>query len=236
MPDAGEWVRRANQRPRGEVEFREVIVEIGSGLGARRLTVRTLREQRDGNARALFCVMKPLPFSNVNYVAHETRGRAGLDSVQLFLPYVRGTLREVSPQKHREGFLGCDFTYLDFRVWLPEEQCRYQVADEGQSAVWLRAGGAAFQGSADVLLDPDDGFVGAIRHHDALGTPTREYLTAGKQVVDGVALPSVMTMTDRRRGHVTTIRLQRAWYDRAIDAGVFAPAFRKWTRDYLETL
>jgi hypothetical protein len=233
---AGAWLRLANHRPVGRVEFREVTIEIGSGAFARVLVVRTLREQDGDKARSLFCVIRPLPFSNVNYVATETRGRPGFDSVQLYLPYLTGTLRDVAAEKHREGFLGSDFTYRDLRVWLPEERCRYQVVESAAGQVRLCGAGEGFDGPIDLELDPGDGFVSCILHRETGGAVVREYRAAGKQLVDGVAIPAVMTMVDHRRKHVTTIRLQRAWYDRAIDPAVFDAAFRSRTREYLLTL
>jgi hypothetical protein len=230
------WIRRANERPIGHVEFREVIIEIGSGRGARVLAVRTLRQKDGTKVRSLFCVMRPQRFSNVNYVTTETRGRPGFDSVQLYLPYLTGILRDVPAEKHREGFLGCDFTYRDLRVWLPEEGCRYTLAEPAGGQVRLHGTGEGFDGPIDLELDPEDGFVSGIVHRDAVGTAVRGYRAAGKQLIDGVAIPATMTMVEYRRRHVTTIRLQRAWYDRPIEPAVFDAAFRKRTQEYLATL
>jgi len=46
----------------------------------------------------------------------------------------------------------------------------------------------------------------------------------------------LMTMFDRSRNHLTTIRLEQAWCDRAIDPAVFDPSFRRHTCEYLASL
>jgi hypothetical protein len=235
------WVRRANARPIGRTEFRQVTIEIGEG---RRLGVRTLRCSDDRVARSLFCVMEPWALSNLNYVVTEHRGRIEPFSIQLYLPYVRGTLRDVPSGRRREAHLGSDFSYDDLRTWLYEEGHRYELGGSDGQLVRVRGvcldrthlvrhGAAPF----DVLLDTTTAFVRGIDYLSSGGSGVvREYRADALTVVDGIAIAGRMTMNDSSARHRTTIHLEAAWFDRPVESGVFDSDFRRHTRDYLASL
>lgn len=239
-----EWIQRANARPIGQIEFRQVAMEIGSKRGSRLLQIRTLRESDGVIARTVFCVMQPWALSNINYVVTEHLGRVEPFSIQLYLPYVLGTLRDLPSDRRREGYLGSDFSYDDLRTWLYEEGHRYQDMGVNGSMTLVRGvcvdrahlvrhGVAPF----DVWLDRENNFVRGVDFWSSDGsTVVRQYRADEVTVIDGIAIAKRMAMVDRARNHTTTIRLERAWYDRPIDANVFDASFRSQTRDYLATL
>jgi hypothetical protein len=239
-PDAVVWVRRANDRPRGATEFREVTLEIGEG---RMLRLRTLRQTEGDVARVVFCVMAPSLMENINYTATEHRGRIEPFAIQLYLPYVEGTLLDVPPARRGEGLLGSDFCYDDFREWLPEADHVYSSAlgEGGRVRVTGRrvdgpplspAGGGRF----DVWIDRETAFVSGIDYRGGGDALVREFRVDETAEVDGVVVPARMSMHDRPARHRTVVRLERAWIGRGVDPAVWAPEFRPRTRDYLATL
>ncbi len=241
---SSEWIQRANARQIGRTEFRHVAMEIGSGRGSRTLQIRTLRQVDGIVSRTVFCVMEPRPLANINYVATEHRGRIEPFSIQLYLPFVLGTLRDLPSDRRREGQLGSDFSYDDLRTWLYEEGHQYASVEVSSPLVCVR--GVCVDRAHkvrhsnfpfDVWLDPKTAFIRGIDYLSADATVVlRKYRADMVTDVNGILIPGQMTMFDRQRNHATTIRLERAWYDQPIDTAVFDAPFRKNTRDYLATL
>jgi hypothetical protein len=239
-----DWIQRANARPIGQIEFRQVRMEIGNNNGGRILEIRTLREIRGDVAQSLFCVMKPRPLSNINYTVREQRGQIEPFDIQLYLPFVLGTLRNLPSDRRREGHLGSDFSYDDLRVWLYEEGHQYEIIEVDSSRVRVR-GSCIFNdplvrhGAApfEILLDSVDAFIRCIDYLAPNGFElVRQYRADDITTVDNVTVAGRMTMHDRKNNHTTVITLERAWYDREIEAEVFEPSFRKHTFDYLAAL
>lgn len=237
------WLREINRRPIGRVEFREVTMRIGSRLIGRKLTLRTLRLVEGDTATSLFCVTEPFGFRNINYVAREELGRGASLAVQLYLPYVRGTLKELEPERLFEGMLGSQLCYDDFRVWFPEDCYRAESLDRDGAVMALRctpvraAQSARPRQAMTLFLHPDHAFVlGADYASPVDGKKTRELRIPEYTVIDSVTLPQQIVMRDAASGDATTIELVRAWYDRDIDPGIFDPSARGRTRDYLLSL
>lgn len=241
-----EWVRLANDRDIGSVEFREVSLQVGQGRALRRLEIRTLRRQSEGQALTVTCLHRPRPMRNINYVTREERGRIDPFDIQLYLPYVGGSLRDVEDSRRCEGLLGSDFSYDDMRTWLCEEGHDYErLADDGDGHVVLRgrcqrpeAHRASATAPFDVRIDPMTGFVRRITTWTGDGgAVAREYRAEDVTEIDGVLIAQRMTLENRLSGRSTQILLRRAWYDRVeIDPGIFDPARRGSTADYLERL
>lgn len=238
--DSGGWLQKVNRRAIGRVEFRHVIMTIGSRFLGRRLSLRTLRLIEGDTAYSLFCVIEPFGFRNINYVSREERGRGQSLAVKLFLPYVRGTLKDIAPERLFEGLLGSQFCYDDFRVWFPEDCYRTELLDRAQDLVILRctpvpaAPGVAARSAVTLFLRPVDAFVVGIDFHSPVdGKKLRELRIPEHAVIDAVTLPRQMVMRDVASGDTTTVELVSAWYDREIDARIFDPSSRSRTRDYL---
>ncbi len=237
-------VHRANARPIGRVEFRHVKMEIGSGQRARTLEIRTLRESVSSEvARTAFCVMQPRMLSNINYVVNEYCGRMEPFSIQLYLPYVLGSLRDVRPERRGECLLGSDFSYDDLRTWLYEEDHEYENALVDGSVVRVRGtcvGKAHLvrQRNApfDIWLSLESAFLMGIDYWSLdESRVVRQYRADDLRHIENVIIPGRMTMVDHVRNHTTTINLVRACFDRPIERKFFEPSFRKHTRDYLAT-
>lgn len=238
-----EWIQRANRRDIRATELRHVRMVIG-GRKPRELEIASLRQTEGEISRTLFCVLRPWQFANTNYVMTEHRGRIEPFRLQLYLPFVRGTLRELPSERRCDSLLGSDFAYDDMRTWLYEEG--HEIGEPrfsgGRIAVrcrcvegtdLVRHGAAPF----DVWLRPEDAFVCGIDFYDSQGgRPVRQYRAEDVTVVDGVAIPQRMTMGDRLRGHSTRLELLRAWYGRPVPPEVFDAPFRRRTLDYLKTL
>jgi hypothetical protein len=241
---APDWVRLANRRPVGRTEFREVTIEVGRP-GGRRLRVRTLRAIDGDRARTVTCVVEPAEFTNINYVVEEWRGRVAPFHIALFLPYAGGSLRTLEPYRRRDSLLGSEFSYDDMRVWLYEEEHTYTTVERRGAVVCVRgrcapdSAGLVRSGAApfDVWLRVRDGFVDGIDYlSDTADSVLRRYRAEETMVVDGVTLPARMTMTDHRTGRRTTIFLERAAYDVAVDPAVFEPPARPDTLRHLSAL
>ncbi len=237
-----EWVRRANLRDRGTTEFREVRVAIGERR-PRVLKIRTLRAIEGGLARSLFCIMQPFPLRNINYVLVERRGAIEPFSIQLFLPYVAGTLTEIPSDRRKEGHLGSDFSYEDLKVWLYEEGHTYEEPEEIESELCLRGRCVqrcdlvGYRSNCFVLkLDPETAFVKGIDYFAGDNELARQFRAEGVTVIENVLTPTRMTITDRLRNHVTTIELLLAWYNKPVPSTVFEPAFRRRSYEYLSAL
>lgn len=239
-----EWIERANRRDIRATEFRHVRMVIG-GRKSRELEICSLRRTEGEISSTLFCVLRPWQFANTNYVMTEHRGRIEPFRLQLYLPFVMGTLRELPSERRRESLLGSDFAYDDMRTWLYEEGHEFDEPRRfsgGRIVVrcrcvertdLVRHGAAPF----DVWLRPEDAFVSGIDFYDAEGVhPVRQYRAEDVTLVDGVAIPQRMTMEDRQRGHSTRLELLRAWYGRPVPPEVFEAPFRRRTLDYLKTL
>ena len=237
-------IRKANSRPIGRIEFRQVVMEIGAGRRSRRLYMRTLRESNHCVARSLFCVMEPRTLSNINYTAIEQRGCIVPFEIQLYLPYVLGTLRKLPSERRKQALLGSNFGYDDLRVWLYETGHRYELLETVGSL--LRVRGQCTVGSHlvrhgpnpfEVWLSDDSYFVQGIDFLSADGSEVvRRYRADEAIEFDGILVPTRMTMTDSVSKDRTTIILERCWHDRPIDEKIFEPSFRKRTRDYLAAL
>jgi hypothetical protein len=188
--------------------------------------------------------MEPRPLSNINYVVTEYRGQIDPFDIKLYFPYVRGTLRAIPPERRREGHLGSDFSYEDFRTWLYEEGHQYDLLAQTDLGVQVRgvciAGADRVRhgaGPFDVYLDSSDAFVRRIEYRSPnTDTVSRVFCADDVMVIDGIAMAGRMTMTDHVRRHRTTIRLERAWHDRDINPGVFSDRYRRHTNEYLAGL
>jgi len=239
-----EWVKRANSRPIGETEFRLVTMQIGTGPKSRSLRICTLRRTRGDRAQTVFCVMEPWPLSNVNYVVAEHKGQIEPFVIELYLPYVLGTLRTLPSARRKESLLGSDFSYDDMRTWLYEAGHLYEDPVLTDSMVRVR--GRCVEGTHlvrhgtapfEIWLDPRDATVRGINYLSPDGRSiVRRYHAGEFQTIDGIAIPGRMIMWDEVRGHSTTIQLERAWFNREIDPSVFEPTFRRHTKEYLATL
>jgi len=243
-PTGADWIRWANARSIGHVEFREVTLEIGASIRSRVLRLRTLRLLKDNVSYSVFCVMDPWPLANINYSVVERRGCLEPFDIELYLPYVRGTRHVIPPRRRQETLLGSDFSYEDFRVWLWDEAHDYATVSSDAATVRVRGlcnaqAGLVRHGTApfDVLLDRISGVVLGVDYWSADAAHiVREYRADDVALIDGVLVPRRMIMRDRERDHVTTVRLHRAWYDRPIVPAVFQSSFRSRTRDYLAQL
>ncbi len=234
-----ESIQRANARQIGTTEFRDVTMVIGD---RRRLRILTLRHSEGSIARTVFCVAEPRTFRNVNYVATEHRGRVEPFLIDLYLPYVRGSLRRLPSHRRRESHLGSDFSYDDLRTWLYEQDHRYQTIRSDETAVVVRGvctknphlvrhGTEPF----DVWLDRQTAFVLRVEYLSSGHEIVRQYRAEDITSIDGILIAGRMTMVDLARRHRTVILLERAWFDRPIDEDAFV-ADRSHTWEYLRDL
>ena len=237
-----QWVLRANLRNRGTTEFRHVRMKIGDNH-PKNLEIRTLRQIQGNTATSLFCITAPFALQNINYVVCERRGATEHFSIQLFLPYVSGTLREIPSSRRAEGHLGSDFSYEDLKVWLYEEDHAFEKPEERPEGIYLR--GRCFQrhnlvghrnGSLALWLDPATAFVKGIDYFSEHNELIREFRAEDITNVENVLIPTRMKVRNVSKKHSTSIELVRAWYDKPIDPEVFEPAFRRRTQEYLCTL
>ncbi|HET6501514.1 MAG TPA: outer membrane lipoprotein-sorting protein [Amycolatopsis sp.] len=206
-------MRKANRRPIGRVELRDVVLDLGS----RRLNLRTLRRSDDELSSTVCCVMAPRELCNINFLVRERRGRVEPFDIVLHLPFAGGSTRRLDSFRRREGLLGSEFSYDDLRVWLYEDAHSYTTLDDGPG--WVRLRGRCVTSLADVVRTGDapfdlrlrepDGFVTGIDYHGPDGTgPRRRYRADRLTVVDGITVPQLMEMTDVVRGRSSRLHLE----------------------------
>lgn len=221
---------------------------IGNGVFARRLRLRSVRltDHTTEISRTLVCLIEPRPMRNINYLMTEQLGSVERFSVDIYLPYGRGTLRPLPSERRREGALGSDFAYDDLRTWLYEQEHQYVLIEErGKRAViqgrcisdslgrHVRTGTAPFA----LSVDTDGWFVERIDFLSADGTETvRTFVVHSTDRIGDVTVPTSMEMIDIRRGHSTRIGLNRAEIDIGIDATIFDASRRKHVSEVLCSL
>lgn len=238
------WVRRTHERPIGRTEYRQVRMRIGSGVLARNLRIRTLRQAVGDEAQSVYCLMDPWPLAGTNFSLHEKRGSLHPFRIQLYLPFGRKAVRELSSERRRESLLGSDFAYDDFRTWLYLEGHVYELLDKSSASVivrgrcvdgfaTVRTGQAAF----DVAIDAVSTMVRSVdvRSEDGKAV-VRRFTAEDISTIDGVLIPGLMRMRDLSHNHETVIELEHAWYDRPIDPGIFETRARPGTRAYFSDL
>lgn len=244
---AEETLAAVNSRFIGESEFRDIEMTIGAGRLSRRLRLRSLRvtDNHGHRSRTLVCLMEPRPLRNINYVMTEHRGSATELTIDLFLPYGRGSHRRLAPERRREGALGSDFAYDDLRTWLYEEGHEYtaQVSNHGlvhlrgqcvdpRLTSIVRSSRAPFR----LTIDPAQAFVRRVDYHGRDASIVRSHVIHSTTEIQGVTIPTAMEMIDHARDHTTLIELKRARVALDVDEGIFEPPRRHETATHLGSL
>lgn len=233
---AGEILQRVNDRPSGTQYRRARLSLINDGEVVRRYVVQTLRSCGALRSVTLFFLARPETLEGTAFLLEETRpARVAAARIWLYLPAGRQEPLEIEAERARQSLLGSDFTYQDWRVWLPAEDLRvdrgpdtavrgrpvFEVLAEPTTPELKRSLG---WGHARLLVDRATGILVAAEYADAAGEPPdRVFEASGLRQVDGEWLPGRMEMRDLEAGRSTVVELLDAWHQRPVAADWFRP-------------
>lgn len=231
-----EALRRVNERRSGTQYRRARLSLFNDGELARRYVVETVRTSGPERAVTLFFLDRPETLRGTAFLLEESRpARVEGTRIWLHLPAGRPEPLEIEAERARQSLLGSDFTYQDWRVWLPVGDLRLERRPDGRSgggrvlrisAEPSSAGAARSLGWGHALLrvDAATGVLVGAEYAPAPGEPPERIFEASAlRRVDGEWIPGRMEMRDLRAGRSTVVELLDAWHHRPVPAGWFAP-------------
>lgn len=213
-----------------------LTVLAASGV-SREYQIVTLRHAGDGRARSAFYLHEPEELRGTAFLLEETlpATAAGL-RVWVYLPSGARRVLEVQGATLSQPLLGSDFTYQDWRVWLPVadlEVVRWSgaeaVAGSGRLEVEARPRTPELATTlgwawARVAVDPGTWMVERMQYFEpGEARPARVYRASAPTRVDGAWIPRRMVMSRPGSGERTVVQLIDAWHDREIPAAVLRP-------------
>lgn len=228
---------RVNTRPLGQTEIRHARMTLVSGEKAvNHYEVVTARRMTAGNATTLFVLRSPKALSGTSFLLAETTP-PGTDSCRtwFFLPAGERRVLEIPPSQLSDLILGSDFTYQDWRVWLPLRDLRvlqsqkaactagpcYRLLVEPRSAAAARNLG---WDRARLEVDQRTWSVSRIEYFRGSSKfPIRLFSALDFHSFRGVWTPRRMVMTTLPARDQTVIDLLGAWYDEDLGADLFDP-------------
>jgi hypothetical protein len=204
---------------------------VAASGAARSYEIATLRELVAGRARSAFRLDEPAALRGTAFLLEERLADGARDfRVWLYLPSGAHRVFEVRGATLSQPLLGSDFSYQDWRLWLPLadlEAVRLPdlAADErALLAVEARprteeAAAALGWERARLAVDPD---TWAVARAEYFG-PRRSFRAEGWTAIDGVSIPRRMVMARPESGERTVVELIEAWHDRAIPPAALLP-------------
>jgi hypothetical protein len=233
---ADEILQRVNDRPSGTQYRRARLSLINEGEVARRYVVQTLRSCGARRSVTLFYLAQPETLEGTAFLLEETRpARVAGTRIWLYLPTGRQEPLQIEAERARQSLLGSDFTYQDWRVWLPVKDLRtdrgpdtihrgrpvFSVSVEPTSPELKRTLG---WGHARLLVDRATGTLVTAEYAGAAGeAPDRVFDASSLRQVDGEWLPGRMEMRDLGADRSTVVELLDAWHHRPVPEEWFLP-------------
>lgn len=236
-PSGEQILGRVNARPLGQTEIRHARMTLVSGEKAvNHYEVVTARRMTAGNAATLFVLQSPKALSGTSFLLEESTP-PGTDRCRtwLFLPAGERRVLEIPPAQLSDFILGSDFTYQDWRVWLPLRDLRvlqsqkaacstgpcYRLLVEPRSVAAARGLG---WDRARIEVDERTWSVSHIEYFRGSSKfPIRLFSALDLHSFRGVWTPQRMVMTTLPARDQTVIDLLGAWYDENLGADLFDP-------------
>jgi len=230
-PSGNELIARINSRPLGVTEIRHARITLRKeGRIQDAYEVVTLRKQESNQASTLFLMRSPVPLRGTAFLLRESlaAGTPGC-RIWLSLPTADHVL-EIDSSFWADPLLGSDFTYQDWRLWLPvrdlrpgevrKTSCRagpcYRLnvwpanPTAAQQLNWIRAN-LYIDSKRWVLLKAE-------YFYHATPAPERIFEALDFQRVGNIWSPRRMTMTTTANSQQTTVGLLGVWYNQSIPA------------------
>ena len=188
------------------------------------VTVGEARKQVGGTWRILLVTLAPAGAQGTAYLVQH--GGPGQDTEWFYLPYVRRVRRLVSPEAY-SAFLNSDFTYAD--LGFVDTGATYTLLGEGSEngVKTYRIQAVPKEGwyysRWVTTLNAETGMPIMREIYDPANQLWKRQRWEHATVVDGVPLPSAISMEDVQAKSRTDIRLTGADYDVKLSDTLFDP-------------
>lgn len=150
------------------------------------------------------------------------------DTLYVYSPEFK-KVRRIAAHMQNQGFLGSTFTYEDMTQTLlsPTFEAKLKGKSGKETTLDLtpRAGKASTYDRLEVVIDASKGGVTKIRYYDGSGTLVREQLRENWKKLEGVLLPTKVTMKNLKTGDHTVVTLD----DLTVNQGVSDDLFSRRT-------
>lgn len=198
--------------------------------------IATLREVRGDRALSAFHLDEPAALRGTAFLVEESlpATAAGL-RVWLYLPSGKHQTFEVRGATLSQPLLGSDFSYQDWRLWLPVADLdpvrrpdrvageRTLLAVEARPRT-VAAEEALGWARVRLTVDPENWtVVRADFFAPGEQRPGRRYRASGQTEIDGAWIPRRMVMERIETGERTVVELIEAWHDRDVPAAALRP-------------
>jgi hypothetical protein len=188
------------------------------------VTVGEARKQVAGTWRILLVTLAPAGARGTAYLVQH--GGPGQDTEWFYLPYVRRVRKLVSPEAYG-AFLNSDFTYAD--LGFVDTGATYTLLGEGSEGgvktYRLQAVPKQnwYYSRWVTTISAETGMPIMREIYDAADQLWKRERWEHTTVVDGVPLPSTVSMEDVQAGSRTDVRLTGADYDAKLPDALFDP-------------
>jgi outer membrane lipoprotein-sorting protein len=188
------------------------------------VTVGEARKQVGGGSRILLVTLAPASAQGTAYLVQE--GGPGQDKEWFYLPYVRRVRELVSPEAY-SAFLNSDFTYAD--LGFVSTGATYTFVGEGsqQGVKTYQIQGVPkeswYYSRWVTTINAETGMPIVREIYDSANQLWKRQRWEQATVVDGVPLPSAISMEDLQAKSRTDIRLAGADYDVTLADDLFDP-------------
>jgi hypothetical protein len=189
------------------------------------VTMGEARKQVGGSPRILLVTLAPANAVGTAYLVQH--GGAGQDTAWFYLPYVRRVRKLVSPEAY-SAFLNSDFTYAD--LGFVDTGATYTLLGEGSEngKMTYRIQGVPketwYYARWVTTIDAESGMPLSREIYDSANVLWKRQRFEPPTVVDGVPLPSAVSMEDLQAKSRTDIRMTGADYDIDLPDALFEPA------------
>lgn len=233
----GDILNCVNLRPLGITEYRLAKLRLMLGdILQHEYKVETFRKRTSRKSVTLFVLRAPDALRGTAFLLRESfPPRVSSIETWLFLPSGdRRTLR-IDPTRLSESLLGSDFTYQDWRIWIPFEDLVVRVLPEknidGKACYVLlaiprsRSDGLMLGWvAAKFYVSKTHCLITRADYYSSQGgTIDRIYHARNFRLIDGVWTPNQMIMTNRNSKESSIVQLEKAWHNRQLPDEIFVP-------------
>ncbi len=135
-------------------------------------------------------------------------------------------VRRIAAHMQNQGFLGSTFTYEDMTQSQLSQFFRATLAGKKGNETTLilapREGKKTTHNKLEVVIDSTKGGVTKIRYYDRSGKQVREQLREGWKNVEGVLLPTRITMRNFKTGDQTVVKLMDVRVNQGVTDDLFS--------------
>lgn len=225
---ADEIAVRAYNRDEG----RDVVMDQKMILGKKGKTPRERKirlwriKDEKGNEKTLMRFLEPADVRGTGFLVWSYADPNRDDDQWLYLPALH-RVRRIAAQERSRSFMGTDFTYDDLGDRKPSEDTHRLVGTEivdGRSCYVIEAipKDEGYLYSRRVAwIDGETFLVLKADFFDRKGKLLKRFHADDIQVIDGIATPRVLVMTNEQTGHSTRLELSNIRYNTGLKEELF---------------